>query len=59
MQKSYDYHFVTHWRVEATAQEVTDILDDALDLVRWWPDVYLRELCSEVVYGGCLRSGVS
>ncbi len=42
MQKSYDYHFVTHWRVEASAQEVSDIFDDALDLVRWWPDVYLE-----------------
>ena len=42
MQKSYNYHFVSRWRVEATAQEVTDILDDALDLVRWWPDVYLE-----------------
>ena len=36
-----DYHFITRWRVEATAQEVSDVLDDAADLVRWWPDVYL------------------
>ena len=42
VQKSYDYHFVTRWRVEASAQEVTDVFDDALDLVRWRPDIYLE-----------------
>lgn len=36
-----NYHFITRWRFEATAQEVSDVLDDAADLVRWWPDVYL------------------
>jgi Polyketide cyclase / dehydrase and lipid transport len=36
-----EYHFVTHWRVEGTAEEVFDILDNAKDLVRWWPAVYL------------------
>jgi hypothetical protein len=36
-----DYHFVTTWRVEGTAGEVADILRDPLDLVRWWPAVYL------------------
>ena len=36
-----EYHFVTHWRVEATCEEVFDVLDDPLDLVRWWPSVYL------------------
>src|SRR5688572_9477524 len=35
------YHFVSRWRVEGTMQEVTDILGDAADLVRWWPSVYL------------------
>ena len=39
---THDYHFITRWRFEATAQEVNDILDDANDLVRWWPDVYLN-----------------
>lgn len=34
-------HFVTTWRVEATAGEVADILRDPLDLPRWWPAVYL------------------
>jgi hypothetical protein len=39
---SNDYHFVTHWKVKSTVQEVSDILGDAPDLVRWWPSVYLE-----------------
>lgn len=41
-----DYHFVTPWRVKGTVKEVADLLDNPLDLPRWWPDVYLevREL---------------
>ena len=35
------YHFITHWRVAATVQEVSDIIGDALSLVHWWPSVYL------------------
>ena len=38
---SNDYHFITHWRVQSTIKEVTDIIGDANDLVRWWPSVYL------------------
>lgn len=38
---SNDYHFITHWRVKATPEEVQAILADAEDLVRWWPSVYL------------------
>lgn len=38
---SNDYHFITQWRVEGTVQEVSDVLDDATDLARWWPSVYL------------------
>lgn len=37
-----DYHFITHWRLPATIEEVADILADAEDLVRWWPSVYLK-----------------
>jgi hypothetical protein len=37
-----EYAFLTHWRVRATAQEVSDILGDALSLPRWWPAVYLN-----------------
>ncbi len=41
-----DYEFVTRWRVRGTREEVYDTLGGALDLVRWWPSVYLdvREL---------------
>ena len=38
---SNDYHFITHWRVKSTIEEVAEILGDAGDLVRWWPAVYL------------------
>jgi hypothetical protein len=41
MPDSNEYHFVTHWRVESTIEEVSDVLNDAPDLVRWWPSVYL------------------
>ena len=36
-----DYHFITQWRVAGTIEEVSDILGNAPDLVRWWPSVYL------------------
>ena len=36
-----EYHFVTHWRVPGTVDEVADVLSDATDLPRWWPSVYL------------------
>jgi hypothetical protein len=36
-----EYHFVTHWRVPGTVEEVSDILDDPPGLARWWPSVYL------------------
>lgn len=39
---SHDYHFVTHWRIESTVEEVYAILQNAPDLVRWWPSVYLK-----------------
>ena len=44
--KSNEYHFITHWRVEADIKEVADLLGDALALPRWWSSVYLdvREL---------------
>ncbi|MCG3117899.1 MAG: hypothetical protein ALAOOOJD_00011 [bacterium] len=38
---SNEYRFITHWRVNTTAEEVFDILSDAEDLARWWPAVYL------------------
>ncbi|HXG64799.1 MAG TPA: SRPBCC family protein [Blastocatellia bacterium] len=39
---SNEYHFVTHWRVRGTVNEVADILKKATDLPRWWPAVYLE-----------------
>jgi hypothetical protein len=41
MMNSNDYHFVTVWYVKSTLEEVTEILDDAQGLARWWPSVYL------------------
>jgi hypothetical protein len=38
---SAEYHFVTRWRVRGTIQEIADVLEDPLDLPRWWPSVYL------------------
>ncbi len=38
---SNDYHFITHWRVRGTVDEVYGMLINAPDLVRWWPSVYL------------------
>lgn len=36
-----EYHFLTHWRVESTVEEVSDVLGDPMGLPRWWPSVYL------------------
>src|SRR5687768_1039190 len=38
---SSDYHFITHWHVQGTLEEVARIIADAPDLTRWWPSVYL------------------
>jgi polyketide cyclase/dehydrase/lipid transport protein len=40
--RSNDYHFVTHWTVNGTCEEVSDLLGNPLDLPRWWPAVYLK-----------------
>jgi hypothetical protein len=39
---SNDYHFITHWRMKSTCEEITEVLGNGPDLVRWWPSVYLR-----------------
>ncbi len=49
-----DYHFVSHWRVRGTCEEVASVLGDAAALPRWWPSVYLDV---QVVHAGD-RSGV-
>ena len=36
------YHFLTRWRVEGTIEEISEILNDAESLARWWPSVYLE-----------------
>src|SRR5258708_39575887 len=36
-----EYHFITHWRVAGTPEEISDVLADPIDLPRWWPSVYL------------------
>jgi hypothetical protein len=42
MAQVNEYAFLTHWRLRATVEEVTDILEDAEGLARWWPSVYLE-----------------
>ncbi|NWJ48487.1 MAG: polyketide cyclase [Chloroflexi bacterium] len=39
---SNEYHFISHWRVESTLEEVSAVIGNGLDLVRWWPAVYLE-----------------
>src|SRR4051812_7685986 len=39
---SNTYRIVTRWRVPGTCEEVYAILEDTLDLPRWWPDVFLE-----------------
>jgi hypothetical protein len=41
MTKSNEYAFTTNWRVQSTCQEISEILGNGPDLVRWWPAVYL------------------
>jgi polyketide cyclase/dehydrase/lipid transport protein len=36
-----DYVLPTRWRVRGDVRDVADILDDPLDLPRWWGPVYL------------------
>ena len=38
---SNEYHFVSRWRLRASAEEVAEVLRDARELPRWWPSVYL------------------
>lgn len=50
---SNEYHFITHWSVKSTVEEVFEIIGNAPDLVRWWPSVYLdvQELAPGDEYG--------
>lgn len=38
---THEYHFLTHWRVAGTVDEVFAILADSGALAEWWPSVYL------------------
>ncbi len=38
---SNEYHFITHWRIQAQMAEVAAIIEDAASLARRWPSVYL------------------
>lgn len=35
------YHFITHWHVLATCEEIYRLLEDLDSLAAWWPSVYL------------------
>jgi uncharacterized protein YndB with AHSA1/START domain len=37
-----EYHFLTHWHVAGTADEVYDLISNPSDYPRWWPSVYLK-----------------
>jgi hypothetical protein len=39
--KTNEYHFTTQWKVDATLDEVCEILEDTASLAEWWPSVYL------------------
>lgn len=38
---SSSYHFVSNWLIDATPEEVYNIITDSAKLVDWWPAVYL------------------
>lgn len=38
---SYDYEFLSHWRVTGTLAEVYAVLVTGTEYPRWWPQVYL------------------
>ena len=37
-----DYHLLTRWELEASPQEVFDLIADASSYPRWWPSVFLE-----------------
>ena len=44
------YHFIDRWRVEGDVKEVADIIEDAVNLSRWWGSTYYS--VSEIEPGG-------
>ncbi len=57
--QSNSYQFQTQWRVEATAEEIYDLISHPLDFPRWWPAVYLHveeiRPADKDGLGGCVR----
>ena len=45
-----EYRFLSRWRVLGTAEEVSDLLADVVELPRWWPSTYLE--AEELEKGG-------
>jgi hypothetical protein len=39
---SATYHFITHWELDASCEAVYQTLENAPNLCRWWPSVYLN-----------------
>ena len=37
-----DYHFLTRWELEASSQEIFDLIADAPSYPRWWPSIFLE-----------------
>lgn len=37
----YDYHFVTHWKINGPIKLVYDILTDGKNYARWWTPAYV------------------
>lgn len=52
---AHDYHFVTHWRVKGTLDQVFDVLSNTAEFPRWCPSVYLST--QEVHPGGADHIG--
>jgi uncharacterized protein YndB with AHSA1/START domain len=42
MMTGPEYHFRTRWELEASPQEIFDLIADAPALPRWWPSVFLE-----------------
>ena len=36
------YHFISNWKVKGTSEEVFDLFNKPMELVYWWPAVYLE-----------------
>jgi uncharacterized protein YndB with AHSA1/START domain len=49
------YHFVSRWRVKASAEDVYDIISQPLEYPRWWPSVYLD--CRQTTAGALDGTG--